>query len=92
MPRPRLLPRIRLPRNTQQAARLNIFHVKYVSEGAVYLDAGRNGGLEEGMILHLVHADPNGGTTDRGEVSGARAHRRCAHFFSGGLILGCRNN
>jgi hypothetical protein len=42
----------------------NIFHVKYVSEGAVYLDAGRNAGLEEGMTLHLVHADPNGGTTD----------------------------
>jgi hypothetical protein len=42
----------------------NIFHVKYVSEGAVYLDAGRNAGLEEGMILHLVHADPNGGTTE----------------------------
>src|ERR1700681_22601 len=42
----------------------NIFHVKYISEGAVYLDAGRNAGLEEGMILHLVHADPNGGTTE----------------------------
>lgn len=42
----------------------NIFHVKYVSEGSVYLDSGRNAGLEEGMILHLVHADPNGGTTD----------------------------
>ena len=42
----------------------NIFHVKYVSEGAIYLDSGRNAGLEEGMILHLVHADPNGGTTD----------------------------
>jgi hypothetical protein len=42
----------------------NIFHVKYVSEGAVYLDGGSNGGLEEGMVLHLVHADPNGGTTD----------------------------
>ncbi len=42
----------------------NVFHIKYVSEGAVYIDAGRNGGLEEGMILHLVHADPNGGTTD----------------------------
>ena len=42
----------------------NIFHVKYVSEGAVYLDAGHNSGLEEGMLLHLVHADPSGGTTD----------------------------
>ena len=42
----------------------NIFHVKYISEGTVYLDAGHNAGLEEGMLLHLVHADPNGGTTE----------------------------
>ena len=48
----------------QQAPPQNIFHVKYVSEGAIYLDAGRNAGLEEGMRLHLVHADPNGGTTE----------------------------
>ena len=48
----------------EKPAAQNIFHVKYVSEGAVYLDAGRNAGLEEGMILHLVHADPNGGTTE----------------------------
>jgi hypothetical protein len=41
-----------------------IFHVKYISEGTVYLDAGHNSGLEEGMILHLVHADPGGGTTE----------------------------
>jgi hypothetical protein len=42
----------------------NIFQVKYISEGAVYLNGGRNSGLEEGMILHLVHADPGGGTTE----------------------------
>ena len=42
----------------------NIFQVKYISEGAVYLDGGRNSGLEEGMILHLVHPDPGGGTTE----------------------------
>jgi hypothetical protein len=42
----------------QQAPPQNIFHIKYVSEGAVYLDGGRNSGLEEGMVLHLVHADP----------------------------------
>ncbi len=48
----------------QQSAPQNIFHVKYISEGSVYLDAGRNAGLEEGMILHLIHADPNGGTTE----------------------------
>jgi len=38
--------------------------VKYISEGAIYLDAGRNEKLEEGMLLHVVHADPSGGTTD----------------------------
>jgi hypothetical protein len=48
----------------RQGAPQNIFHVKYVSEGAVYLDGGRNAGLEEGMLLHLVHADPGGGTTE----------------------------
>ena len=42
----------------------NFFRIKYVSEGAIYLDAGRNEGLEEGMLLHIAHADPNGGTTD----------------------------
>jgi len=42
----------------------SIFHIKYIADGTVYLDAGRNAGLEEGMILHLVHGDPNGGTTE----------------------------
>jgi hypothetical protein len=48
----------------QQTTQQNIFHVKYVSEGAIYLDGGSNFGLQEGMILHIVHADPNGGTTE----------------------------
>jgi len=38
--------------------------VKYISETAVYLDAGKNAGLEEGMILHIVPPDPDGGTTE----------------------------
>ena len=42
----------------------NIFHLKYVTEETVYLDAGRNAGLQQGMLMHLVHADPNGGTTE----------------------------
>jgi hypothetical protein len=52
------------------AAAKNIFHVKYISEGAIYLDSGRNAGLEEGMLLHLVHADPNGGTTEAARFQG----------------------
>lgn len=42
----------------------NIFQVKYVSDNSVYLDGGRNAGLDEGMVLHAVHADPGGGTTE----------------------------
>jgi hypothetical protein len=42
----------------------NIFHVKYISESAIYLDAGRNEGLDEGMMLHIVHEVPGGGATD----------------------------
>ncbi len=48
----------------------NVFHVKYVSEGAVYLDAGLNAGLAEGMILHVVHPDPAGGITDAVRFTG----------------------
>jgi hypothetical protein len=43
----------------EPSAQQNIFHIKYVSESSVYLDAGKNAGLEEGMILHIAHADPN---------------------------------
>src|ERR1035441_2911002 len=57
------------PANSRAAANVpaapkNFFHVKYISEGAVYLDAGRNAGLQEGMLLHVVHCDADGGTTD----------------------------
>jgi len=49
---------------TEHAPPRNIFHIKYIADGTIYLDAGRNAGLDEGMLLHLVHADPNGGTTE----------------------------
>jgi len=52
------------------ASAKNIFHVKYISEGAIYLDAGHKSGLEEGMLLHLVHADPGGGTTEAVRFAG----------------------
>ena len=48
----------------------NIFHVKYISEGAVYLDGGLNAGLQEGMILHVVHADPGVAVTEAVRFSG----------------------
>jgi hypothetical protein len=48
----------------QSASPPDIFRVKYISDGAIYLDAGHNAGLEGGMILHLVHPDPGGSTTE----------------------------
>ncbi|HLW77408.1 MAG TPA: hypothetical protein VKS01_10490 [Bryobacteraceae bacterium] len=45
--------------------------MKYISETAVYLDAGKNAGLEEGMILHIVPPDPDGGTTESVRFRGA---------------------
>jgi hypothetical protein len=42
----------------------NIFHVKYVTEGTVYVDAGRNAGLKEGMILSVVRLASDGEETE----------------------------
>jgi len=51
------------PATTASSAK-NFFHVKYISEGAIYLDAGHNEGLKEGMLLHICRPDLKGGTTD----------------------------
>ena len=37
-----------------------VFKVRYVSEGSVYIDAGRNADLQEGMKLSVVEAPPDG--------------------------------
>jgi len=37
-----------------------VFRVKYVGEGSVYIDAGRNADVEEGMKLSVVEAPPDG--------------------------------
>ena len=41
-----------------------VFRIKYISEGAVYLDAGRNAGIEEGMKLSVVEAPADGQISD----------------------------
>ena len=43
-----------------QARKTTVFRVKYVSEGSVYIDAGRNADLQEGMKLSVVEAPPDG--------------------------------
>ena len=42
----------------------SLFHVKYVSEGSVYIDAGRNADLQEGMKLSVVNLPPDGVVND----------------------------
>ena len=37
-----------------------VFPVKYVGEGSVYIDGGRNADLQEGMKLSVVEAPPDG--------------------------------
>jgi len=42
----------------------SVFRVKYISEGTVYLDAGRNADIQEGMKLAVVNPPPDGVVND----------------------------
>ena len=46
------------------AQKLSIFHVKYVSEGSLYIDAGRNMDLQEGMRLSVIQPPADGMIND----------------------------
>jgi hypothetical protein len=37
-----------------------VFRIKYVSDGSVYLEVGRNADLQEGMKLSVIEAPPDG--------------------------------
>jgi len=41
-----------------------IFRVKYVSEGSLYIDAGKNADLQEGMKLSVIDPPPDGMVND----------------------------
>jgi hypothetical protein len=41
-----------------------VFHVKYVSESSLYIDAGRNADLQEGMKLTVIDPPPDGLVND----------------------------
>jgi Flagellar assembly protein T, C-terminal domain len=42
----------------------NIFHVKYIAENTVYIDAGRNAGIAEGMLLTVTRVSSPGEATE----------------------------
>jgi hypothetical protein len=48
----------------QQAQKPTVFHVKYVADNSVYIDAGRNADLQEGMKLSVIEPPPDGAATD----------------------------
>ncbi|HEY1471270.1 MAG TPA: hypothetical protein VGF61_19665 [Candidatus Acidoferrum sp.] len=48
----------------EPAQKPTVFHVKYVSDNSVYVDAGRAAGIEEGMKLTVVEAPADGTASD----------------------------
>ena len=50
--------------STQPSQKPAVFRVKYVSEGAVYIDGGRNAAVQEGMKLSVVNAPPDGAVSE----------------------------
>jgi hypothetical protein len=52
------------PSDTSARQRPTVFHVKYISEGSLYIDAGRNADLQEGMKLSVIDPPPDGMVTD----------------------------
>jgi len=52
------------PAQAAPAEKPVIFHVKYVSEGTLYIDAGRNADLQEGMKLSVINPPADGMVND----------------------------
>jgi hypothetical protein len=42
----------------------SVFHVKYISDNTVYVDAGRNADLQEGMKLSVIEPPPDNAVND----------------------------
>jgi hypothetical protein len=48
----------------------SIFRVKYAADGSLYLDAGRNDDIKEGMKLSLINPPPDGAVSDGARFRG----------------------
>jgi hypothetical protein len=49
-----------VPATNVPAQKPSVFRIKYVSEGTLYIDAGRNADIQEGMKLSVVEVPPDG--------------------------------
>ncbi len=52
------------PQADQSNNKPSVFRVKYVADGSLYIDAGRNANLQEAMKLSLVNPPPDGVVSD----------------------------
>jgi hypothetical protein len=52
------------PPSAQENKKPTVFRVKYVGDSTVYLEAGRNADLQEGMKMSVVEAPPDGVIAD----------------------------
>ena len=52
------------PATDAKAPKPSVFHVKYISEGTLYIDAGRNADLQEGMKLSVINPPPDGAISE----------------------------
>jgi hypothetical protein len=52
------------PQADQTSSKPSVFRVKYVADGSLYIDAGRNANLQEAMKLSLVNPPPDGVVSD----------------------------
>ena len=53
-----------VPAEVAQGKKTAVFRVKYVSEDSLYIDAGHNADLQEGMKLSVVEPSPDGVVSD----------------------------
>ena len=56
--------RAQAPQVRESPKKRTVFRVKYASESSLYLDAGRNDDLQEGMKLSLIDSPPDGAVSD----------------------------
>jgi hypothetical protein len=50
--------------NSEPGKKPSIFRVKYIADSSVYIDAGRNADLQEGMKLSVIEAPPDNVLSD----------------------------
>ncbi len=52
------------PLASSSASKPTVFHVKYIADTSVYIDAGRNADLQEGMKLSVIEPPPDNVAAD----------------------------